>query len=101
MERDPRSFLWDARESADSILRFSAGRTADDYLSGAMLRAAVERHFEIIGETLNRLTKAGPDIAAHPSPWPRGGIPQPAHPRLCERGRRNGLAYNAGGSSGT
>jgi uncharacterized protein with HEPN domain len=64
MERDPRSYLWDARESADAILRFIAGRSADDYLADAMLRAAVERHFEIIGEALNRLAKAAPAIAA-------------------------------------
>jgi uncharacterized protein with HEPN domain len=63
MERDPRSFLWDARESADTILRFIDGRTAPDYLADPMLRAAVERHFEIIGEALNRLTKAAPYIA--------------------------------------
>jgi uncharacterized protein with HEPN domain len=64
MERDPRSFLWDASESADLILRFVSGRTAVDYLTDPMLRAAVERHFEIIGETLNRLAKAAPEIAA-------------------------------------
>jgi uncharacterized protein with HEPN domain len=62
MERDPRSFLWDARESADAILRFIHGRTEQEYLDDAMLRAAVERHFEIIGEALNRLAKAAPDI---------------------------------------
>jgi uncharacterized protein with HEPN domain len=64
MQRDPKSFLWDARESADSILRFISGRTEADYLADPMLRAAVERHFEIIGEALNRLAKAAPEIAA-------------------------------------
>jgi uncharacterized protein with HEPN domain len=55
MERDPRSFLWDARESADSIIKFVSGKTRQDYLAEPMLRAAVERHFEILGEALNRL----------------------------------------------
>ena len=64
MERDPHGFLWDARESADAILRFIAGRSRDDYLTDAMLSAAVERHFEIIGEALNRLAKSAPAIAA-------------------------------------
>ncbi|MDE8347644.1 MAG: DUF86 domain-containing protein [Acidocella sp.] len=64
MERDPRSFLWDARESADAILRFTANKSEEAYLADDMLRAAVERHFEIIGEALNRLAKTAPEIAS-------------------------------------
>jgi uncharacterized protein with HEPN domain len=64
MERDPRTFLWDARESADAITQFIAGRTIRQYLDDPMLRAAVERHFEIIGEALNRLLQTYPEIAA-------------------------------------
>jgi uncharacterized protein with HEPN domain len=63
MERDPRSFLWDARTSADAILRYTANKSEAAYLADDMLRAAVERHFEIIGEALNRLAKTAPDIA--------------------------------------
>ena len=63
MERDARSFLWDARESADAIARFIAGRTVDQYVADEMLRAAVERHFEIVGEALNRLSQIDPAIA--------------------------------------
>lgn len=63
MRRDPRSSLWDARESADLILRFTAGLSEADYLRNEMLRAAVERHFEIIGEALNRLAKSDPELA--------------------------------------
>jgi uncharacterized protein with HEPN domain len=43
MERDPRSLLWDARESADAILRFIADKSEDDYLTDELPRAAVER----------------------------------------------------------
>ena len=64
MERDARGFLWDVRESADAILRFIAGRSSDDYLGDEMLRAAVERHFGIIGEALNQLSKITPELAA-------------------------------------
>jgi hypothetical protein len=63
MECDSRTFLWDARASADAITRFIAGRTGDQYLTDEMLRAAVERHFEIIGEALNRLAQTDPAIA--------------------------------------
>ena len=64
MERDPRALIWDVRNSADAILRFTAGQSELDYHSSDMLRSAVERHFEIIGEALRRLLKARPDLAA-------------------------------------
>jgi uncharacterized protein with HEPN domain len=64
MERDPRTFLWDGRESADAITGFIADRTIRQYLDDPMLRAAVERHFEIIGEAPNRLLQTSPEIAA-------------------------------------
>ncbi|MGH1484538.1 MAG: HepT-like ribonuclease domain-containing protein [Geminicoccales bacterium] len=43
--------------------RFTNGITFDDYLDDEMLRAAVERQFEIIGEALNQLSKRDPDRA--------------------------------------
>ena len=64
MGRDPRSLLWDARLSADAILRFTAEKSLDEYLSDDMRRAAVERHLAIIGEALNRLRRLDPSLAA-------------------------------------
>jgi uncharacterized protein with HEPN domain len=63
MRRDARAYLWDARAAADHILEFTRGRSFDDYLADAMLRAAVERQFEIIGEALNQLRQVAPAIA--------------------------------------
>jgi uncharacterized protein with HEPN domain len=57
MQRDPRAYLWDAREAAAAILEFVAGKTFEDYANDRLLRSAVERQFEIIGEALNQLCK--------------------------------------------
>lgn len=63
MERDPRAYLWDAKQGADAIIEFVKGRSVDDYLANRMLRSAVERQFEIIGEALRQLEKTAPDLA--------------------------------------
>jgi uncharacterized protein with HEPN domain len=63
MDRDPRAYIWDANEGADAIVEFVRGRTLEDYLSDRMLRSAVERQFEIIGEALRQLEKTAPDLA--------------------------------------
>jgi uncharacterized protein with HEPN domain len=63
MERDPRAYLWDVQQAADAIEQFVAGLDAAGYAQNALVRAAVERQFEIIGEALNRLSKISPDLA--------------------------------------
>jgi type I restriction enzyme R subunit len=63
MRRDPRAYLWDALAAVDRTLDFTRGRSLDDYLADAMLRSAVERQFEIVGEALSQLAKAEPSIA--------------------------------------
>jgi uncharacterized protein with HEPN domain len=42
---------------------FISGRTLDDYLATAMVRAAVERQCEIIGEALAKLAKVDESVA--------------------------------------
>jgi uncharacterized protein with HEPN domain len=64
MDHDPRAWLWDAGKAADTIAEFTEGRNFTDYLANAMLRAAAERQFEIIGEALNQLSKEAPHLAA-------------------------------------
>ena len=64
MQRDPRAFLWDVRESALAIQQFTAGMDATGYAGNAMAQAAVERKFEIIGEALGQLAKADASMAA-------------------------------------
>jgi uncharacterized protein with HEPN domain len=63
--------LWDAQEAAGRIARFTAGRSFDDYLADDMLRAAVERQFEIIGEAFAALQRGDPTLAAGIRELPR------------------------------
>jgi uncharacterized protein with HEPN domain len=64
MRLEARAWLWDARIAADSIAGFVEGRGFADYASDLMLRSAVERQFEIVGEALTRLAREAPQIAA-------------------------------------
>lgn len=71
MPRDLRAFLWDARGAADAILQFTHGKTEAEFVADHLLRSAVERQFEIIGEALGQLAKAAPDMAQQISDLPR------------------------------
>ena len=71
MERDPRAFLWHAKDSADAIAEFVRGKMLDDYLADPMRRAAVERCFEVIGEALRQLQKVSPELAREIPELPR------------------------------
>jgi uncharacterized protein with HEPN domain len=64
MPHDPRAFLWDAEEAASCVAAFIEGRTREGYLADRMLRSAVERQCEIVGEALNRLSRAAPELAS-------------------------------------
>ncbi len=55
MDRDPRRFLWDIKDAVDAIARFNGSLDSSRYAGNEIVRAAVERKFEIIGEVLNQL----------------------------------------------
>ncbi len=54
--------LLDALEACRAIQGFVAGRTFADYERDLMLRSAVERQFEIIGEALNHAEIEQPEL---------------------------------------
>lgn len=56
--------LEDVRDAAAFIREAVRGKTLDDYQHHRLLRQAIERNFEIIGEAMNRLTQHDPDTAA-------------------------------------
>ena len=50
MRPESRKYLWDALQAADRIVRFTSGKSLAAYESDKLLRSAVERQFEIIGQ---------------------------------------------------
>lgn len=64
MPPDPRKYLCDAANAAGLARSFAHGQRFAGYQANAMLRAAAEREFEIIGEALNQLSKVAPGLAA-------------------------------------
>jgi uncharacterized protein with HEPN domain len=62
------AFIWDMADAAKAVRDFVARKTFHDYVNDRMLRNAVERNVEIIGEAANQVSrgfrKAHPEI-----PW--------------------------------
>ncbi len=67
MPLEPKKYLYDIQEAASRIVDFTSGKTLDDYRANAMLRSAVERQFEIIGEALAQLARLDEKIVARVS----------------------------------
>ncbi len=55
MQLESAKYLEDIREAGQTVLQATSGRSLDDYLGDKLLRLAVERCLEIIGEALRRL----------------------------------------------
>ena len=55
MRLESKKFLFDIQQAATRVAEFIRNTEFSDYEADAMLRAAVERQFEIIGEALRRL----------------------------------------------
>ena len=64
MRLEAKKYLYDIQQAAARISDFTAGQTFGDYQQTALLRAAVERQFEIIGEATAQLVKLDESIAA-------------------------------------
>ena len=82
-DRDDHAHLWDMLDASRAVMQFVAGRSCRDYELDRMLRNAVERNIEVIGEAAARVSE--PFRKAHADiPW-RGII-----------GQRNVIAHDYG-----
>jgi uncharacterized protein with HEPN domain len=71
MPPDARTYLWDARRAGERITTFVVDKTWDDYQSDVLVRSAVERQFEILGEALNKLSQTDASFADRIKDLPR------------------------------
>jgi uncharacterized protein with HEPN domain len=58
------ALLWDIQRAAQFIVENTRGLTPKEIESDIMLRSAVERQFEIVGEAARRLREYDPVVAA-------------------------------------
>ena len=63
MRLEARKYLFDIKQAANRIARFCEGKRFDDYQGEELLRSAVERQFEIMGEALSQLARHDPEVA--------------------------------------
>jgi uncharacterized protein with HEPN domain len=67
-DKDDRAYLWDMLTACQAVVSFVNSKTLDDYLADLLLRSAVERQVEVIGEAARRVSQDFQD--AHPEiPW--------------------------------
>jgi uncharacterized protein with HEPN domain len=64
MQPEVAKLLYDARAACVAIATFTVGKDFSAYAADAMLRSAVERQFEIIGESLGRAVRIEPGLEA-------------------------------------
>ena len=63
MEHEARKHLWDARKATDAVIRFTQGKTFEDYVSDDFFRSAVERQLQNVGEAIAQLAKVNAHMA--------------------------------------
>ena len=71
MRLETRKYLYDIQSAVELLREFTTGKTLSDYEAEAMLRAAVEREFEIIGEAMAQLAKHDQMIVSRISNYQR------------------------------
>lgn len=63
LPRDPRCCLWDALRATESVQTFVRGKTYESFSEDDLVRSAVERQLQIIGEAFSQLARTAPQMA--------------------------------------
>ncbi len=64
MQHDAEKFLADILTAAKDIEQFVGSLSFEEYHANKLVKAGVERKFEVIGEALGRLARLSPSTAA-------------------------------------
>lgn len=71
MRLEAKKYLYDMQQAAESVGLFTAGKSFAEYEADAMLRSAVERKLEIVGEALAQLARLDEELASRISEYRR------------------------------
>ncbi|MFP4393663.1 MAG: DUF86 domain-containing protein [Anaerolineales bacterium] len=71
MELAAKKLVYDVDQAVNLITEFTADKEFEDYATDVMLRSAVERQFEIVGEALNRLKQVDMQLLSRISDYHR------------------------------
>ena len=71
MRLETQKYLYDIKSAADLLATFIASKSFVEYQNEALLRAGVERQFEIIGEALAQLSRSDENTAERISQYRR------------------------------
>ena len=69
-----KDYLLHMLEAADQVVEYTSGVSEEQFFGNRMMRDAVIRNIEIIGEAANNLLEIGPDFAAKYPSIPFGQI---------------------------
>jgi uncharacterized protein with HEPN domain len=71
MRPESPKLITDIQDASACIILWVANRTLPEYAADRMLRQAIERNFEIIGEAINRLRRVDPQTADRIGEYPQ------------------------------